>query len=166
MPLRPATETDLPAITDIYNHAILTSTATFDLEPRMAAEQQAWFARHGPDQPVLVWENEKEVVAWGSVSYFGERPAYHITGETSIYVADGNRGQGIGREILRVLVEEAHRIGYHSLVARIAEGNKASIRLHERFGFEVVGVLKEAGRKFDRLIDVYFMQLMMNRARE
>ena len=166
MCLRPANDSDLPAITDIYNHAILTTTATFDLEPRTPAEQRQWFVHHGSDQPILVWEEDGMVTAWGSLSYFGERPAYHITGETSIYVAEGNRGQGIGREMLRVLVGDAARIGYHSLVARIAEGNQASIRLHERYGFEVVGVLKEAGRKFGRLIDVYFMQLMMSRARE
>ncbi len=161
MLIRPATPADLPAITEIYNDAVLTTTATFDIEPRTEAEQRRWFAEHGPDYPLLVAEREGRVVGWASISRFAERPAYSITAETSVYIDAAHRGQGIGKELLGALIEAARRLGFHSLVARIAEGSEASIRLHERYGFETVGRLKEVGRKFDRLLDVYFLQLIL-----
>lgn len=161
MLIRPATPADLPAITEIYNDAVLTTTATFDIEPRTEAEQRRWFAEHGPDYPLLVAEREGRVVGWASISRFAERPAYSITAETSVYIDAAHRGQGIGKELLGALIEAARRLGFHSLVARIAEGSEASIRLHERYGFETVGRLKEVGRKFDRLLDVHFLQLIL-----
>lgn len=161
MLIRPATPGDLPAITEIYNDAVLTTTATFDIEPRTEAEQLRWFEDHGPDYPLLVADFDGMVRGWASLSRFAERPAYSITAETSVYIDAEHRGQGIGKELLGALVEEARRRRYHSLVARIAEGSEASIRLHVRFGFEVVGRLKEVGRKFDRLLDVYFLQLIL-----
>jgi L-amino acid N-acyltransferase len=161
MLIRPATPPDLPAITEIYNDAVLTTTATFDIEPRNSDQQLRWFEDHGADYPLLVAEMEGRVVGWASLSRFAERVAYSITAETSVYVDAEHRGQGIGRELLGALIDEGRGRPFHSLVARIAEGGEASIRLHERFGFEVVGTLKEVGRKFDRLLDVSLLQLLL-----
>lgn len=161
MLIRPATPADLPAITEIYNDAVLTTTATFDVEPKTEAEELRWFEGHGTDYPVLVAETEGVVRGWASLSRFAERVAYSITAETSVYIGAAYRRQGIGKALLGAIIDEARRLGFHSLVARIADGSEASIRLHEGFGFEVVGELKEVGRKFDRLLDVYLLQRIL-----
>lgn len=156
--IRPAQPADLDVITEIYNDAILTTTATFDLEPKTLAEQRAWFESHDQRHPVLVAELNGEVVGWACLSEWSTRCAYADTAETTTYVKDGFRGRGIGRELKAAIIAEGERLGYHSLVARIAEGSDASIHLNESFGFQYVGVLKEVGRKFGRLLDVFIYQ--------
>ncbi len=157
--IRRAVLEDLPAITDIYNEAILNTTATFDTTPKTDEEQRIWFEHHGEQYPVLVAENEYgQVIGWASISAWSDRCAYSETGEVSVYVAAPERGKGIGRQLLTALDQTARDLKYHVLLARIAEGNPASIRLHESVGFEPVGVMKEVGMKFDRRLDVYLMQ--------
>jgi phosphinothricin acetyltransferase len=156
--IRPATFTDLPAITEIYNEAILTTTASFDTEPKTEAEQEAWFAEHGPKHPILVAELNGAVVGWASLSPWSDRCAYVDTAEISVYVREPYRGKGVGKRLIGDIVGAGHEVGLHTVIARIAEGNEASIRLHEAVGFEHIGVMREVGRKFQRLLDVYLMQ--------
>lgn len=157
--IRRATPEDLSAITDIYNEAILNTTATFDTTPKTDEEQRSWFDHHGEQHPVLVAENASgQVVGWASISAWSDRCAYSETGEVSVYVAAPERGQGVGRLLLNALDQTARSLNYHVLLARIAEGNPASIRLHESTGFESVGVMKEVGMKFGRRLDVLLMQ--------
>ena len=149
---------DLDAITEIYNEAILTTDATFDTEPKTREEQEPWFAHHGPKHPILVAEMDTVVVGWASLSKWSDRCAYADTAEISLYVKDGFRDMGIGKRLLEAIIEEGEKVGLHTVIARIAQGNGASVHLHELVGFEHIGVMREVGRKFGRLLDVFLMQ--------
>lgn len=156
--VRPATLADLKAITAIYNEAILTTVATFDTEPKTEAEREVWFAAHDAAHPILVAEVDGEVVGWASLSKWSERPAYADTGEISLYVRETHRGQGIGKHLIEAMVVAGKKADLHTIVARIVAGNQASIRLHQAVGFEHIGVMRQVGRKFGQLLDVYLMQ--------
>jgi len=159
--IRRAVESDAEAIAEIYNHAITTSTATFDTEEKTADERQRWLAEHGDNYPVIVAELDGEVVGWGSLSRYGERPGWKFTVENAVYVRHNCRGRGIGKLLLEKLIEEARMLGYHCIIAQVVGGNEASFKLHERAGFETAGVLRESGRKFDRWLDVILMQKIL-----
>jgi L-amino acid N-acyltransferase YncA len=156
--IRKATSDDLAAITEIYNQAILRTTATFDTEPKSLEEQKVWFESHGPKYPVLVAEEDGKVTGWASLSKWSDRCAYSDTAEISLYIDEKKRGKGIGRKLLEAIIREGEKTGIHSIIARIAEGNETSIHLHQSVGFEQIGIMKEVGRKFGRLLDVYLMQ--------
>ena len=156
--VRKATLDDLTAITEIYNQAILKTTATFDTEPKSLEEQKVWFSSHGPKYLVLVAEEDGKVIGWASLSKWSDRCAYSDTAEISLYVDEKERGKGIGRKLLETIVLEGEKAGLHSIIARIAEGNEMSIHLHKSVWFEHIGVMKEVGRKFGRLLDIYLMQ--------
>ncbi len=159
--IRPATLEDLDAITEIYNDAILNTVATFDTEPKTLEEQKVWFTNHVFTYPVLVVEQDGLVVGWASLSKWSEKHAYSETTEGSLYVKKEYRGQGIGKRLLESIIREGKKAGFHSVMARIAEGSEASIHLCESVGFRHVGVMKEAGRKFGKLLDVYLMQKIL-----
>ena len=156
--IRPVTADDLGAVNDIYNEAVRTTVATFDVEPRTMEERRVWFAGHGPRHPVLAAQCGGSVVGWASLSKWSDRGAYADTVEVSLYVAEGHRGRGIGRRLLEAVIEEGRRAGLHAVIAQIVGGNEVSIHLHRAMGFEHVGVLREVGRKFGRLLDVCIMQ--------
>lgn len=160
MLIRPASIEDLPAITDIYNDAILKTTASFDLEPKTLDQQRIWFNAHGPKHPILVAEDNDVIVGWASLSKFSDRCAYDETVEDSVYVREDSRGKGTGRALLEALVAEGRLVGVHTIIARIVGGNDCSIHLHEALGFFTVGVMRETGRKFDQWLDVVIMQLL------
>ena len=153
---------DIPAITDIYNEAILTSTATFDTETKSVEERAQWLQSHDERHPVLVAVVDGRVVGWASLTRWSDRRAYDDTAETSFYVHSTHRGRGIGRKLKDAIIEEARRLRYHTLIARVAEGSDESIYLNERAGFVHVRTLKEVGRKFDRLLDVHIMQKLLD----
>ena len=160
--VRPARRTDLPAIMEIYNEAIRTTTATFDTEPKTLDERRHWFESHDEQHPILVAEWDGQVIGWASLSKWSDRKAYDSTAETSFYVAEPFRGRGAGRELKRCIIQEARRLRYHTLIARVAEGSDASLHLNQQSGFRLVGTLKEVGRKFGRLLDVHMLQLMLD----
>jgi L-amino acid N-acyltransferase YncA len=160
--IRKAELPDLNAITEIYNEAVLTTTATFDTEPKTVAERLQWFQAHDGRHPVLVAELDGAVVGWASISRWSDRPAYDNTAETSFYVKSGYRGRGIGRRLKQALIEEARRLRFHTLIARVAGESDASRHLNESFGFVHIGTMKEVGRKFGRLLDVHILQKMMD----
>jgi phosphinothricin acetyltransferase len=159
--IRLAERRDAEGIRTIYNHYVAESTALFDLVPRSLDEQVQWIDEHSGGHPALVADTRGEVVGFGSLSAFRSRPAYSTTVENSVYVRPGLEGQGIGRRLLDELVRLAQAHGFHSVIARIAGGNEASIALHRACGFELVGVEREVGRKFGRWIDVVEMQRML-----
>jgi len=159
--LRGATEADLAVILDIYNNAVLHSTATFDLEPRTWEGQQRWFEEHRPPYALFVATVGDTVAGWGSLSRFRPRPGYRFTAEDSIYVQQGFRERGIGASLLERLIEAASRGRFHSVMALIDGDNAVSVRLHERFGFRHVGTFREVGFKFGRWLDVVHMQRML-----
>jgi len=160
--IRRAELADTPAIADIYNEAILTTTATFDIEPKSVEERTQWLQSHDERHPVLVAVVDGRVVGWASLTRWSERRAYDDTAETSFYVLSTHRGRGIGRKLKDAIIEEARRLRYHTLIARVAEGSRESIHLNESAGFVHVGTLKEVGRKFGRLLGVHIMQKMLD----
>ena len=160
--LRPAVaDSDLQPILDIYNEQVETSTATFDLEPRSMSAQREWVKQFEPPYALLVAENNGEIVGWGCLHPFGGKPGYRFSTENSVYVRGDVRGSGVGKALLIALIEAGAANGFHTIIARIAGDNPASVRLHESLGFEHVGREREVGRKFDRWLDVVVMQRML-----
>jgi L-amino acid N-acyltransferase YncA len=149
---------DINVITEIYNEAVLSTDASFDTEPKTEAEQRVWFDRHGARNPVLVAELDGGVVGWVSLSEWSPRQAYADTAEVSLYVKEEFRDKGIGKRLLESIKQEGEKAGLHTVVARITTGNKQSIHLHEEAGFERIGIMREVGYKFGRLLDVCLMQ--------
>jgi L-amino acid N-acyltransferase len=156
--IRPARREDIAAITDIYNEATLTTTASFDTEPKTVAEQEVWFDAHGDKHPILVAEIAGEVVAWASLSKWSDRCAYTDTVENSLYVKEEFRCRGIGRQLLAALLDAGAQAGVHTIIARITSDNATSLHLHAELGFVDIGTMREVGQKFGRMLDVVLMQ--------
>ena len=156
--IRPAEERDLPAINDIYNFYVRTSTCTYQVEDETAEARLRWFRNHSALLPVFVAEREGQIVAWSSLSHYHARAGYRYTVENSIYVRDDCRRAGLGAQLLAHLVEEARRHGYHAIIAGISADQIASVELHRKFQFVEVGRLLEVGFKFDRWLDVVYLE--------
>ncbi len=161
MQLRLATSDDAEAIRQIYNLEVTTSTATFDLVPRSLEEQVAWLAARSGAHAVLVATEGGDVVGFGSLSPWRDRPAYATTVEDSVYGHRDPHGRGVGKAILGELLETATAHGFHACMARIVGGHEASIALHAACGFEVVGTEREVGRKLGRWLDVVLMERLL-----
>jgi L-amino acid N-acyltransferase len=153
---------DADAIRAIYNTEVRTATSTFDLVPRSLAEQERWLAaRSGAFSAIVAVDEQGRLLGFGSLSPYQERAAYRTTVEDSVYVDPARQGEGIGTALLTRLVEIARSSGFHTVVARIEASGTASRALHARCGFELVGIEREVGRKFNRWLDVAVMQLML-----
>lgn len=161
MLIRRAEVDDAPAIRAIYNHFVESSTVTFDLVPRSLEEQREWIEQRSGAHAALVAEIDGEVVGFGSLSPYRERPAYSTSVEDSVYVDPDAQGAGVGRALLAGLVEAATDHGFHTVLARIVGGHEASIALHVGQGFEVVGTEREVGRKRGRWLDVVLLQRLL-----
>lgn len=161
MELRPATLDDAEAIREIYNLEVTTSTATFDLVPRTPEEQRAWVTERSGARAAIVAVADGEVCGFGSLSPWRDRPAYATTVEDSVYVHRAHHGQGVGRALLEELVSTATAHGFHACMARIVGGHAASIAVHSRCGFEIVGTEREVGRKFGQWLDVILMERLL-----
>ena len=161
MLVRLAQATDAEAIRAIYNLEVLESTVTFDLVPRTHDDQRAWLAAHSGAHPAVVAVDGDQIVGFGSLSPYKDRPAYATTVEDSVYVDRHWRGKGVGRLLLDELLELATTHGFHAVIARIVGDHDASIALHQRCGFTFVGVEKEVGRKFGRWLDVVELQRLL-----
>jgi len=159
--VRAATKDDLAAINDIYNHYVIHSTTTYDVEPDRPEERARWFEEHGPEHPVVVAERGGEVIGWGSLSPFRTRFAYRHSAEDSVFVRHDLFRQGIGSAILIDLVARARAIGHHTVIGGIDAEQEASILLHARHGFAEIARFREVGYKFERWLDVVFMQRML-----
>jgi L-amino acid N-acyltransferase len=159
--IRLATESDLVAINDIYNHYVFHSTCTYQETPEPIEARREWFAHHGDQHPITVAMLDDSVVGWGSLSAFRERSAYRFTVENSVYIHHEFHRRGIGTAVLADLLDRARQIGHHAIIAGIDGEQAASVALHSRFGFVTVSHLKEVGFKFDRWLDVIYMQLIL-----
>lgn len=151
------------AILEIFNEAIINSTALYDYHPRPLESMAAWFhAKEAGNFPVLGAVNEAGVLlGFASYGTFRERPAYKYSVEHSVYVHRDHRGQGVGRELMRRLVEVAGEQGYHLLVGGIDAENRGSRIFHEQLGFTHAGTISQAGFKFGRWLDLAFYQLLL-----
>ena len=156
--IRRARLEDLPVITEIYNDAIIKTVATFDTKPKSIEEQKEWFEKHGERYPILVAEMNNKVVGWASLTAWSDRCAYSDTAEISLYIEEGYRGKGIGKKLTEAILREGKAAGLHTIIARIREGNDQSIHILETYGFNHIGIMKEVGRKFGKLLDVYLLQ--------
>lgn len=158
---RDAEPKDNKAILDIFNHEAENETTVFELRARTQEEQQEWFEQHTGVYSVIVLETDNDILGFASLSPYRSRPGYKTTAESSIFIHTNHRGQGIGHELLEALIERARQNGFHTLIARIAKPNEASVKLHEACGFEFIGVEKEVARKFGKWLDCLVFQKML-----
>jgi phosphinothricin acetyltransferase len=148
---------------EIYNHVIANTTAVYHYQPHTMEMRKAWYdGRVKEGLPVFVAEDDGQVVGFSSYGPFRPWPAYKYTMENSVYVADGQRGKGIGRLLMEPLIQYAREKDVHVIIAVIDASNDASVQLHRRFGFEEVGHFRQVGYKFDRWLDLKFMELVLD----
>jgi L-amino acid N-acyltransferase len=159
--IRPATEADLPAINDVYNHYVVHSTCTYQEEPETMEDRRRWFNRHGEKHPVIVAVTDGRVAGWGSLLPYHARCAYRFTVENSVYVHHELHRHGIGALLLKELIVRGRNLGHRSIIAVIDGEQPASVALHRNFHFETVGHFKEVGFKFGRWLDVIYMELIL-----
>ena len=154
--VRAATKDDLKAIVGIYNWAVNQTFATIDSEPLEAEEAQAWWEAHGKRSLLLVSVDETGVIGWARLLPWKQR-GYDVV-ECLVYVDPVHHGTGIGGALLDELIKEARGLGYLTTVASIATDNRAGLALYTKYGFAVVGTIKNAAHKFDRWMDITLVQ--------
>ena len=161
--IRPAQQQDLPALLAIYNHEILNGVATFDLQPKSLAERQSWFDEHNKNNhPLLVAEQDSEVLGYASLSRYAEKAAYNSTVELSVYIAPSARRQGIASQLMLAVIDLAKKDNAtHLIVSLITGTNQASISLHQKFGFNKIGTLHQVGYKHQQFLDVHIYELFV-----
>ncbi len=159
MDIRDANESDLPGLLAIYNDVIANSTAIYtDAPVTIDDRRQWWSARVASGYPVLVAADSSGVLGFSTFGDFRAWPGYRFTVEHSVHVRSGCRGRGIGRQLVMALFPRAEQLGKHIMIAGVDAANEASIRFHERLGFERAALLREVGYKFDRWLDLLFLQ--------
>ena len=158
--IRPSSDQDIPAITAIYAHHVLNGTGTFETVPPTAQDMTARRADVlSKELPYLVAEEDGRILGFAYCNWFKPRPAYRYSAEDSIYMADGERGRGAGKQLLAALATQAEAAGVRKLIAIIGDSaNQGSVRVHEAVGFMPVGVLKSCGWKFGKWLDVVLME--------
>jgi len=159
--IRPATPADAEDINTIQNYYVLHSTATFLTEPLTLERRLAWLDGRSQAHPVTVAEADGSVVGWGALEIFRSRPAYRHTAELSVYVHHERHRLGIGRAIVSDLIQRAIALGHHTLVGGCCSETTSAIALLEASGFTRVAHFREVGRKFDRWLDVVFLQRLL-----
>ncbi|MCX8998494.1 GNAT family N-acetyltransferase [Rhizobiaceae bacterium BDR2-2] len=160
--VRPAAEADLPAILAIYNDAVLNTTAIWNETPVDLDNRRVWFAgRAARNQPVLVAESDGEVIGYASYGDWRAFEGFRHTMEHSVYVRSDRKGAGTGAKLMEALIAVAAERGVHVLIGCIEAENAASIRLHEKLGFRLVGRFGEVGQKFGRWLDLTCMELRL-----
>jgi phosphinothricin acetyltransferase len=164
MQIRDAEDRDLVEVAAIYNDAVEHTTAIWNETVTNVENRRAWLAdRKRAGYPVLVAVSvDGEVLGYASFGDWRAWDGYRHTVEHSVYIRADQRGSGIAKALMAALIERARAIGKHVMVAGIEAGNTGSIRLHERLGFEYVGLLREVGTKFGRWLDLAFMQLTLD----
>jgi phosphinothricin acetyltransferase len=162
--IRAATESDLPAINDIYNHYVRHSTCTYQEAPEPLDRRREWFQDHDEKHPVIVAEADGQIIGWGSLSAYHARSGYRHTVENSIYVDHLHHRRGVGSRLLEELILRARGLGYHAIIAGIDAEQAGSVALHTKFHFQKVGHLRQIGFKFGRWLDVLYMQLLLDAA--
>ncbi|MBO9129331.1 N-acetyltransferase [Bacillus sp. 165] len=161
MDIRAAKQNDVPAILEIYNHAVLHTTATFDLKEKTVEEMNKWFEKYNDRYPLIVATMDGKVVGYCSLSPFREKEAYGRTVELSVYVHENARGKGIARQLIMNIIKLGKQANHHVIIAGITAGNDVSVHLHESFGFTFVGCFRGVGFKFEKWQDVLFYQLTL-----
>lgn len=161
--IRNATEKDLLAILEITNYEIMHGTALYHYKQKSLEEQQIWFQNKIENKrPVLVIEQQKVVVGFGTYDTFRPFEGFKYSVEHSLYINKNFRGLGLGKLLLKALITEAKKDKLHIMIAGIDAENKGSINLHYQFGFREVGRFPEVGFKFEKRLNLVFMQLNLD----
>ena len=162
--IRQAEEKDVSAILKIVNHEILNSTVVYHYNVRTLDQQLNWFKEKMKNKlPVFVAEKNSKVIGFGTYGIFRPWEAYKFSIEHSIYVDKNSRGLGVGKRLMKELINLATNEGYHTMIAGVDASNKKSVEFHENFGFKEVGTFKEVGFKFNKWLDLVFMQLYLDK---
>ncbi len=157
-----ASEEHLPAILDIYNEAILHTTAVYQEQTHTLSMRKKWFEeKQQAGLPVFVAIFQNKIAGFSTYGPFRNWPGYRFTVEHSVYVATNFQGRGIGKKLVSALIDYAKQQGMHSIVAGIDAAGQASIGLHLSLGFKEVAFFKEVGYKFGRWLDLKFLQLLL-----
>jgi len=159
--LRDANSDDMPSMLEIFNEAVLNSTATFEHNPQTLEQRMKWFSNHSGRFPIVVAEVQGRVVGYCSLSSFRGSSGYASTAESSVYVHRDFRERGIGSTLMHEILHRARQLGYHAIVACIGGENDRSIKLHEKLGFKFSGRLEQVGHKFGRWQDDVFYVLII-----
>ena len=163
--IRTFTNQDLPAITSIYNQHIADGNSTFDGYPYSVEKMKGIVANFNSRETILVAEKAKKVIGWGSIKRYSDRLGYQFCCETSIYFYLEELGQGYGKILLTKLLAQVKQFNYHHVVAKILGCNQKSVKFHQKFGFEIVGVQKEIGFSQGKWEDIVIMQLIFSDTR-
>jgi phosphinothricin acetyltransferase len=159
MQIRDAVEEDIDEIAAIYNEVLTHTTAIYNDRPVTREDRLTWWqARIGQGYPVVVATDGRRIAGFASFSDFRPWPGYRFTVEGTVHIHADTRGQGVGTELLKTIIERARALGKHTMIAGVDSENAASLRFLERFGFERAGHLREVGFKFDRFLDLVFLQ--------
>jgi phosphinothricin acetyltransferase len=159
--IRPATLDDLPALTDIYNYYVLNTTITFDLRPFAPEERRGWLDEHaaaGRHRLVVAVASDGRVVGYATTSRWRPKAAYDTTVESSVYCHPDAVGRGVGTALYVALFEAISAEDVHRIVAGVSLPNPSSVKLHQRLGFQPVGVFASVGRKFNTYCDVAWFE--------
>lgn len=159
--IRPVRPGDAQALAEIYNPYVTDTTITFEEQPLRAEEMASRVVTVTTAHPWLVWEEDGRVLGYAYASVWRARPAYRHSTETAIYLAPDSRGRGLGTQLYRALLADLRQRGFHLVLGGLALPNEASVRLHERLGFQQAGRFHEAEFKFGRWIDVGFWELLL-----
>ncbi|HEO8419392.1 GNAT family N-acetyltransferase [Niallia sp. FSL W8-0635] len=158
--IREMKETDLGEVLEIYNDAILHTTAVYDYRAHSLEDRKVWFNQKTEGgYPLFVFEEDGKVLGFATYGPFRAWPAYKYSIEHSVYVHKEARKKGIGTKLLKVLIERAEEESYATLIAGIDSTNQGSIFIHEKLGFTYSGTIKKAGYKFEKWLDLAFYQL-------
>lgn len=162
MIVRNATENDMQQLLEIYNDIILNTTAVYQYQVHTLEMRQEWFAlKQQQGFPVFVAEENGYVAGFSTIGTFRQWQAYKYSVENSVYVAADKRGKGIGRLLLQPLIDASIQMDMHTIIAGIDATNAASLYLHKKFGFEEAAHFKQVGYKFNRWLDLKFLQLIL-----
>lgn len=166
MEIRDATETDLPDILSIYNEIIANSTAVYTDQSSTLDDRRAWLAaRRQSGFPALVASDGLGVLGFASFGdWRGAWPGYRHTVEHTVHVRSDARGGGVGTALMEVLLRRGEETGKHVIIGAIDASNLSSLRFHARLGFAEVAHFREVGRKFNRWLDLVFVQRFFDRA--
>lgn len=160
--IRAAVEGDFPGLAELYNHYVTHTFTTFETEPVSGAEMgNRVCAVQQLGLPWLILEDEGRILGYACAVRWKGRAAYRFSVESTIYLADGCGGRGLGLMLYRELLDQLRNRGMHCILAGIALPNVASVALHEKLGFEKVAHMREVGRKFEQWIDVGYWQLVI-----
>ncbi len=161
--VRRAVDMDIARVTEIYNHAVKTTTATYDLEPKSLESMEKWF-RSIDKRPHGIWVSETNgnVTGFVALESYSPKAGYHQTAKSMVYIDEASRGQGLGTKLMSELIRSAKEDGMHTIIAGADSANEVSLKLHEKLGFVRAGFYKEVGKKFGKWCDVIWLQLMLN----